>query len=535
MINVGKWRWPIIVCISLSAGWALFWFGMIRCNFVGQGVLQFSGDAAQIDEELNIFRFHPVIKSDYDRVTAQPNKISVRVQGDWPGDVVNHLTLAAKSSIDRSYGKQKAKLSVIRDDDQKKVADKESELNRLMEERNVLVAGPRENTSKAQLVAQIEELKSRRRQLIEHYPSHTDIPVLAQRIQGLLKRLGKPSGPAAEKITDLDRRINEIKLRRDYFARGLQQTEKLQKDLKPSWTLLEPVEKPKWPTRVEGWPTGAGLFVGVFLLCWFVFRQPQAPRADISRHGLWRQEINEQVQAAEMESVAPETRVAEETPTVPETPVALEVVHPELPSDPLTEKAAELYARWVETAKILYSPAADPPQGVLDKVGPLLQDSSDFLPEGHDVLAKYLARSVTPGDLPAHVARTVLMTLTGAQEAGVSPEHRLAMALAALFHDLAVVARPAPAQDNVGSEVGRLSASVLHRIPGLQPALLSMVEEILIGMDEFKLETWQNVANGRNLEPLSKVLREIDRFEKVMQKQKARLDRRAPTARVASQ
>ena len=53
-----------------------------------------------------------------------------------------------------------------------------------------------------------------------------------------------------------------------------------------------------------------------------------------------------------------------------------------------------------------------------------------------------------------------------------------------------------------------------------------MVEDILIGMDEFKLDTWQNVANGSTLEPLSKVLREIDRFEKVMQKQKARLDRR---------
>jgi hypothetical protein len=33
------------------------------------------------------------------------------------------------------------------------------------------------------------------------------------------------------------------------------------------------------------------------------------------------------------------------------------------------------------------------------------------------------------------------------------------------------------------------------------------------------------VATGKNLEPLSKVLREIDRFEKVMQKQKSRLAR----------
>src|ERR1019366_9515644 len=177
---------------------------------------------------------------------------------------------------------------------------------------------------------------------------------------------------------------------------------------------------------------------------------------------------------------------------------------PAPPADPLTAQAAALYARWIEVAKALYAPAPEAPQGVLDQVGPLLQESSDFLPQGHDALARYLARTVAPGDLPAHVARTVLMTLTGAQDAGVTPEHRLAMTLAALFHDLAMVPRPAPMQDDIGSEVGRLSASVLRRIPGLQPAILSMVEDILIGMDEFKLETWQNAAMGKNLEPLSK-------------------------------
>ena len=55
-----------------------------------------------------------------------------------------------------------------------------------------------------------------------------------------------------------------------------------------------------------------------------------------------------------------------------------------------------------------------------------------------------------------------------------------------------------------------------------------MIEKILVGMDEFKLETWQNLTDDKSLEPLSKVLREIDRFEKVMQKQKARLDRHPP-------
>ena len=289
----------------------------------------------------------------------------------------------------------------------------------------------------------------------------------------------------------------------DYFARRAQEADKTWRGLKPLWTIVQPIKKPMWPNRIEGWPWGIGVFAGLLGLGRLVFRKPRDARSDAVDDGLWK-------------------------PAPLDIPVALRVVatEPKAVGDPLTGKAAALYAKWVEMARILYTPAPEPPQGVLDQVAPLLQESSDFLPEGRDVLARSLAKSVTPGDLAAHVARTVLMTLTGAEEAGVSPEHRLAMALAALFHDLAVVPRPPAFQEEVGSEVGRLSAGVLRRIPGLPPALLAMVEDILIGMDEFKLETWQNVANGNNLEPLSKVLREIDRFEKVMQKQKARLDRR---------
>ena len=211
----------------------------------------------------------------------------------------------------------------------------------------------------------------------------------------------------------------------------------------------------------------------------------------------------------------------------PETPVEMTVVtdEPALPSDPLTEQATLIYNKWIDITKVLYAQSPEPPQRILESVGPLLQESIEFIKDGHDILARVLAHFVVPGDLPAHVARTVLMSLAGAQEAGASPEHRLAMALAALFHDLAVVARPADIQEEVGSEVGRLSAGVLRRIPGLPPAVVTMVEEILIGMDEFKVKTWQNVSTENKLEPLSKVLREIDRFEKVMQKQKSRLMR----------
>ncbi len=515
MINVGKWRWPVILGLPFLAGLALFFTGVVRPNYEGQATLEFSGSDLQIDKELEMLRFHPAEPVTMEKVPGHPLQIFIRGQAHSPSDVISKLQSAAQSSVDRSLARQKKDLGMARDADQKQVTDLDVQMDRLMQQQKTILAGPARNTPRAQLVAKIAELKTRRSLLIENYPTHTDIPVLAKKIQELVKQLAKPTGRAAGKISDLDRQINEAKVRRDYYVRRLKDTEKELSSLKPIWKIILPIEKPRWPREVQQWPLGAGVVAGVFVLGLILFKTGEQPHRKPVADGLWRPE-------------------AVETP-LPEKPVALEVVHTELPSDPLTEKARTLYGKWVELSKLLYTPAPEPPQGVLDQVAPLLQESSDFLPEGHDVLARYLARSVTPGDLASHVARTVLMTLTGAQEAGVSPEHRLAMALAALFHDLAVVPRPVPAQDEVGSEVGRLSAAVLPRIPGLPVALLAMVEDILIGMDEFKLETWQNVANGKNLEPLSKVLREIDRFEKVMQKQRARLDRRAPTAREASQ
>ncbi len=503
MVNVGKWRWPLAFGLSLVVGSVLFWRGLVGFNYQGQAYLVYSGHSKQIEVDPKIFQTHRGEKITFEKVAAQPRQISMRSEGKSPDDVAEHLQAVGRIWSEQSVTKQKMELKKVQTGYQKQIADLEAAYHQLSQIRKALLSGPRRNTPRATLVARIEELKARRNSLIEHYPTHTDIPILAKQIQDLLKEMGSRPAPLAEKITDLDRQINETKVRKDYFSRRLKDAEQAGQTVTPYWKIVQPIRKPMWPNRVEGWPIGAGSMVGVFVLAILVFKGRDKSSVAVSSNGLWKPESVEK-------------------------PVDLQVVSPEpaLPSDPLTEKASILYKKWVEVAKVLYAPAPEPPQGVLDLVGPLLQESSDFLPEGHDVLAKYLARSVTPGDLAAHVARTVLMTLTGAQEAGVSPEHRLAMALAALFHDLAIVPRPAGQQDDVGSEVGRLSATVLRRIPGLQPALLSMVEDILIGMDEFKLETWQNVASGNHLEPLSKVLREIDRFEKVMQKQKSRLDRR---------
>jgi hypothetical protein len=519
MISVGKWRWPLIVALPLVAGVFLVWRGVGRLCYEGTCVLAFSGDPKQVDRQLSLFLSenvhkrinlalsHPSGPVTFEKVPGHPLQISIKGQGDWPTQVVTVLDAAAKVCVEGSLAQRKAELQKELEGVQMEKLALEARMGPLASQRKALLSSSVRKAPRGDVAAKIKALQARRKALIERYPTHTDIPLLAKQIQELQSRGSAQGLSVSGKLTELGRQANETKVRIDYLSRQLQDLSQVEKNLKPAWKVITPGQKPSWPVRMEQWPFFSGVLAGVFLLGFLLTMEKAKAVKPVLSNGLWRPEM----------------------PPVPapDTPVELTVVsaEPALPSDPLTEKAAMIYTKWTEVAKVLYTPAPEPPQGVLDSVGPLLQESSEFLAEGHDVLARVLAHSVAPGDLPAHVARTVLMTLAGADEAGASPEHRLAMALAALFHDLAVVPRPPAIQEEVGSEVGRLSASVLRRIPGLQPAILSMVEEILIGMDEFKLETWQNVATGKNLEPLSKVLREIDRFEKVMQKQKSRLNR----------
>ena len=520
MIRIGPWRWPLLVALVLMAGGILTWRGIGRLWYEGKTVLAFSGESKQVDRELSIFKSDGVRKRidlalsrtsspvAFEKVPGHPLQITIKCQGAWPSQVVKTLETAAKVCVEQSVARRKAELQKDLETLQMQKLALEARMGSLENQRKALLSSSGRKAPRGDVAAKIRSLEARRKALIERYPTHTDIPLLARQIRELQSQSSARVPSVSGKMTELGRQANENKVRIDYLSRQLQDLSHAANNLKPAWKVIAPAQKPSRPSRMEQWPLFSGILSGVFLLGFLLTMvEEKVVKAALS-DGLWK----------------PETSPI----PAPNTPVALTVVpaEPALPSDPLTEKAAMIYTKWTEVAKVLYAPAPEPPQGVLDSVGPLLQESSEFLTEGHDVLARVLAHSVAPGDLPAHVARTVLMTLAGADEAGASPEHRLAMALAALFHDLAVVARPAAIQEEVGSEVGRLSASVLRRIPGLQPAILSMVEEILIGMDEFKLETWQNVAAGKNLEPLSKVLREIDRFEKVMQKQKSRLLRR---------
>jgi len=196
------------------------------------------------------------------------------------------------------------------------------------------------------------------------------------------------------------------------------------------------------------------------------------------------------------------------TPPTSDAPVALEVVSPDLPADPLTARAAGLYTQWVELAKVLYTPASEPPQGVFNRVGPLLQESSDFLRRVMTFWRSIWRAPSRRGDLAAHVARTVLMTLTGAEEAAFLPNigcHGASGPISRFGRSSASSTGP----EDVGLGCRAALSQRSTPDPGASSGAAVDGGGILIGMDEFKLETWQNVANGKNLEPLSKVLREL--------------------------
>jgi hypothetical protein len=366
--------------------------------------------------------------------------------------------------------------------------------------------GPaRAKVDSAAISARIRAMQARREALLEKFPRHTDIAALAvdiERLQAQLRRPAQPP-PSAARGTQALRRLAEAQAELSLQQRRSEGFMKAAQTVKPAWTTAQAPSMPRRPVRLDGWKIGAGAAAGALVLGLCIPRLARKKRAAV-QNGLWR----------------PEATI----------PLAVVGSDEKLPEDPLHQNAAALYDAWTILVQDLYAPAPEPPQDLVAKIGPLMQETNAFLTEGYDVMARYLALTVDAQDLHAHVARTVVMSLMAAVEAGAEKEHAEAMALAALFHDLAIVPRPPMAFHEVGSEVGRLSAALVRRIPGLSARTVGLIDDLLVGMDEYQKPMWQNMAADKTLEPMANLLRQIDRFEKLMQKQKARLEKRRAIA-----
>jgi len=336
------------------------------------------------------------------------------------------------------------------------------------------------------------------------------------------RRHPMPRGPEAERVNALSHQVTELQMQAGLLMRRSQALADAKTTLKSPWHVRRPAELSAHPVRVQGWPIGAGAFVFLFGLGLWLFK---GERPLTKAHGYM-----------------PTMPTPEKTPDLPFSPTPLEVVSPHAaaeiaatepahtPDDPFSCQAAALYDRWVQLVKIVYEPTVEPPQGVPECLEPLLRDTGDFMTEGHAAMTRHLGLAATAHTLTDHVARTVIMVLLAAHEAGAGPDHRQGIAMAALFHDLAMVPRAASDWAEVGSEVGRLSAAFLQKIPGLSPAMLSMAHDILVGMDDYPMNVWQNVPRSKTLESFAKLLRQTDRFDKVMQKQRGRVARRIEKA-----
>src|SRR5882672_3446025 len=98
-MNMGHWRWPLIISIPVLAGTSLVFTGVVRPVYEGHAYLLFSGSANQVDAELEMFRSPPVEPVTMDRVAGHALRIVIRGQGDRPVNVVSRLTAVAKNCV----------------------------------------------------------------------------------------------------------------------------------------------------------------------------------------------------------------------------------------------------------------------------------------------------------------------------------------------------------------------------------------------------------------------------------------------------
>jgi hypothetical protein len=479
MITFGKWRAPVLVLLPMGVLVGLYAAGVVRLHYVAE--TQLSSKAGTVK-----------------RLTGQ---------GGTPSAAVQDAEKASAALIKESLTKQKTGIQQKITGVQKRQNALSTNLRSWTQQQQTTLKGNKLAWT-PEMGQLLGKLQARYRTLKENYPTHTDIPLLADQIKTLeARQRGKLSVNRAE-VSQLGRRITEARVESGVLAARQKALSAAEKRLQSQWRVVKPATASRWPVDVPGWPIATGSTLGVFVLGFFLIRSGKTTNETIQTINTDKEDVKRVVAAEPIHL----DLAAEE----PET----------LPDDPQTRKAAELYERWLDLVKAVYVPGAEPPTDIWPQAEPLFKETADFLPEGHDVMTRYLARVVVPGDLFSHVARTVLMALIGAHEAGASAAQQQGMTFAALFHDLAVVPRPADCWHEIGSEVGRLSAGVLRKIPGISSSLLQMVEDILIAMDEYPMETWQNVPRSQQVASFAKLLGHIDRFDKVLQKQKTRLARR---------
>jgi len=510
MMSLGRWRWPLIVLLPLSALAGLIWHSDVRPVFESSVTLGWTGGAVIPPAELSRISSQQSLR--VVRIPGHPLDIILTAQADRPKDASAFVHRSAQAAVAGQLVKQKSALHKQATALDARIAELSAHEVSLKNDFIKALRPARPGTSKPNpaLLAELENLKNRRHLLIERFPLHPEIPQLALQIQKLQAQArARPSArPDRSILPKMGRAMAELRIQIDMLTLQKQALTATEPALRSAWVVRPGVQEPRWPGRVEGWPLGAGVLAGLFLIGFFVTRTIPQERPDAFADGLWR-----------MPSAIP-------LAVVPSDDKELQKAPWQVPEDPASQEAASLYDQWLALVKDLYEPAPTPPQGILEIVDPLLQKTFQFLSAGQEALSRCLARTIKPGELTSHVAHTVLMALIGTMEAGASQEHGRAMALAALFHDLALVPRPATALQDVGSEIGRLSAVLVPKIPGLTPTLTVMIQDILVGMDEFKQSMWQNVPPETNFEPLANLLRQVDRFEKVMQKQSIRVQRR---------
>lgn len=373
-------------------------------------------------------------------------------------------------------------------------------LKNLVRERRALWDQLRRLRPNGPLAARLVELEGRRDQLARYFPKHADIRVLEAQIRATKSALRKL--PSYEKTVykltlDIESLMSRLKVLDKEMAEAAA-------DAAPKsslWRVSRKPEPPLWPSGLQGglWVLagvlgGSLLGVGICVL-------PRPRRA-------------------------PSNRIPLDIVGGPEVPWQAAALAVSSERRPLFDQTKALYDEWMNLVQTLYAPQATPPTGVVEKASALIQKTIQFLPRGGDALARHVARSVTPDDLTAHVTHVALVCLSNGEGAGVTAEHRLALVVAALCHDLALVPRKAHERWEEGIEPGRLSVPLVRKLPGMTAPLLAAVESILLASEEMKSPTWQDSSSNAALAPLSRLLREVDRFERLLQRQRLRVERR---------
>src|SRR5215207_6386607 len=121
-LNVGKWRWPLVLGVPLIATGVMIQRQMVRITYEAQALLEYSGKSKEVAGEMKTLQARLLPHMTIAKVPGSPFQVAVQGKGVRPAELVDQMNEVSQSMITLSLEGKKTKVQERRKEIQRQLA-----------------------------------------------------------------------------------------------------------------------------------------------------------------------------------------------------------------------------------------------------------------------------------------------------------------------------------------------------------------------------------------------------------------------------